>query len=103
MLKLYCQNDNLVTWDKMKSSASNAYVNDATVTMTLKDSAGDPMLGATDVALVYVTDSDGKYQGVIDSTVALVADTSYSLELTAESGVKNGFIVLECVAELRTS
>ena len=46
MLTIYVSNDNLITWDKMTASSTGAYVNDATVTMTLKNSAGTAVTGA---------------------------------------------------------
>lgn len=102
-LTLYVANDNLITWDKMTSSVDGSYINDATVTMTLYNSSGAAVTGAISVSLPYVSSSNGKYQGVIDSTVALVSDASYTLKITAVSGTKNGFVELDCVAATRTS
>lgn len=102
-IKLFVANDNLITWNNMTSSVDGSYVNDATVTMTLYDSTGATVTGAIAVSLPYVSASNGKYQGTIDSTVALVSDASYTLKITAVSGTKNGFVELDCVAVTRTS
>ena len=102
-LTLYLGNDTLVTWDKMTRASDGAYVNDATVTMTLYDSLGVAVTGAINVSLPYVASSDGKYQGTIESTADIDDDSSYSLVITATSGSKNGQITLDCVAKTRTS
>ena len=102
-LILYPSNDNLVTWDAMTRASDGAYVNDATVTMTLKTAAGVAVSGAENVSLPYVAASNGKYQGAIESTVALITDASYRLEVTAVSGARNGFVSLDCVTRTRTA
>lgn len=79
------------------------YTLPATVTFTLKTMAGVAVAGATNVAMAYVAASNGKYQGTLDSTVALTTDTSYTLEITAASGSRNGFVSLSCVTQTRTS
>ena len=87
----------------MTTAATGAYVNDATVTFTLKTAAGVAVSGATAIAMAYVAASNGKYQGTLESTVSLTADASYTLEITASSSSRNGFVALDCITRNRTS
>jgi len=89
MLIFYKNNDNLIRWDGVARASDGTYVNDATVTYVIKDS-DEVLLGAG--ALPYVAGSNGRYQGVVDRTVALGAiDNMLWLELTAVSGTLDGF------------
>ncbi len=96
-------NDNLIEWDDMDRATDDAYVNDASVTMTLKDSTGAAVTGATSLTMSYVSGSKGKYQGVIPYTVSLTAGSAYTLEITADSGTRHGFITLDVEVVNRTA
>lgn len=86
-LTIYRNNDNLVqNPTPMTRSSDGAYVNDATVTMTLKDSAGAAVSGASGLSLTYVTDSNGRYQGTLPYTLSLTAGEDYTLEITGTTG-----------------
>lgn len=104
-LTYYQNNDNLVTNPTpMILSATGAYINDATVTMTLKDSVGASVSGATGLSLTYVTDSNGTYQGTLPYTLTLTAGESYTLEITGtKSGVARAFWVLDVDVVNRTT
>lgn len=91
-ITLYRLNDNLIEWDDMDRASDRTYVNDGVVTMTLKDSNGASVSGATSLTLSYVTGSNGKYQGTIPYTVSLTAGAEYTLEVTADQGTRHGFI-----------
>ena len=89
MLVFFRTNDNLIRWDGMTRASDGAYVNDATVTWSLKDSDEVELASGT---LTYVTGSNGRYQGVLQSTVDIGAkDDNIWLEVTATSGTLNGF------------
>jgi len=78
--------DNLVEWDGAQNEADDSYLNDATATFTLKTLAGVAVV--TDVAMSYVTDSDGVYQGTLQSTVSLTENAEYYVEVSlAQSGL----------------
>lgn len=81
----------------MTLASTGAYVNDATVTFALKDAAGNAVSGASG-SLSYVADSDGRYEGVLESTVSLIIGATYYLEITAVASGANGFRRIECVA-----
>lgn len=76
--------DNIVRLDKLKDASADAYVNSATVTFTLKDSAGGVVQGPT--AMSYIASSDGRYEGLIQDTLTLTENAAYTLEVTATQG-----------------
>jgi len=89
MLIFYKDNDNLIRWDGLCRPSDGAYVNDATVTFVLKDSDNVSM---TSGSMPYVSGTSGRYQGVIDSSVALGSPGDVVwLEATAISGTLKGF------------
>ena len=100
MFPLYIGATNLVRWDSMKNRATGSYVNGATVTATLRDSDLVAVSGGT-ATLDYVTASNGRYQGILPSTLALVEGDTYFLDLRAVSGTAVGFCRIACTAVYR--
>ena len=95
-------NDNPVEWDGVQN-ADGEYVNDADVTAELLDSDGVSLSPAVTLTLDYITDSNGRYRGTIQSSVALVADTEYILLITATvSGDNQTRIEVPYIAMTRT-
>lgn len=71
---------------------SGCFVNNATVTFTLKDSGGSAVSGASSVSMSYIAGTRGCYVGVLEDGVSLTADATYYLEITATaSGDRVGF------------
>lgn len=93
MLILAVGADNLIRWDAMDLASNGVIVNDATTTFTLKDAAGATVATGS---MPFV--SNGRYDGILESTVTLNVGATYFLELTAVSGSANGFRHIECVA-----
>jgi len=84
---LYIDSDNLVTLDALYDNAAAAYVNDATVTVTLTDRAGNEVSGETwPVTLNYVAGSDGKYRGTLSDTLSITAYSQYTAKVIADGG-----------------
>jgi len=101
ILKLYIDSDNLIRWDKLVNAADGSYANAATMTFTLKTVAGVAVSGASAVSMPYVGNSNGRYQGILESSVSLAVGYRYYLEVTvAQSGV-NGFRRIQCIAQYR--
>jgi hypothetical protein len=98
MIVLAIGSDNLIRWDHLADARTEAYLDDAVVTFTLKNSAGQPVAGAENVPLEFANGSDGRYEGILESTVALSPGANYILELTAVRGQLVGFRRLGCVA-----
>ncbi len=82
----YKANDNLVELENLKNHATGAYINDATVTMTLKDQSGSAVTGATGLSMAYVTGSNGTYRATIPYTISCTSHRSYTVEVTADAG-----------------
>ena len=80
-------NDNNVTLDGVKNGATNTFLNSATVTMTLKDSADANVSGESwPVTMAYVASSDGIYRGTLRDTLSLTHGAPYTLEMTVDAG-----------------
>jgi hypothetical protein len=78
-------NDQVVTMTGLRTTAVvPVYLNEATVKATLQDSKGANIPAFTDVPMVYVPDSSGDYEWVIESdTMMLPKSVEYSLVITA--------------------
>lgn len=100
MFPLYVGATNLVRWDAMKNRGTGAYVNGAAVTATLRDSNLVAVSGGT-ATLDYVTASNGRYQGILPSTLDLTVGESYFLDIRAVSGSAVGFCRIACTAVYR--
>ena len=100
----YVSNDNTVTVDLLYDVVDAAYVNDATVTMSLVDSAGVAVTGQSwPATLAYVTASNGKYQAILEDAAALVAGAHYTAKVTANGGAdKLGYWEVHFQAMTRT-
>ena len=101
---IYVGNDTLLELDKLRRASTGAFINDATVTYAIKsDSSGAPgstLSGGTG-SLSYVTGSNGKYQGTIESSVTTTAGSLYWIEVTFSSGSLNGVIQEQVEAQRR--
>lgn len=95
--KLHIGEDNLIEWDEMKNSADDTYVNDASVSFTLKNADDSVVAGASNVSMPYIASSNGKYQGTLEDSVILTRGTRYYLEITATGSI-DGFRRIACVA-----
>ncbi len=95
--------DNLVRLDALNNASTGAYVNNATVSFTLKDASGTPIV--SNVSMAYVAGTNGRYEGTITNTgsAALTNNGSYTIEITANSGGVILFRKLSCVAYYRSA
>ena len=99
MDRIFIGEDNVVEWLRLRNNVTEEYVTTATVRATLKDSAGANVAGAVAVALRYVADSDGDYQGTISAaaTSGMTDGATYYLEVTA-TGDGTGFRHMAVIA-----
>ena len=84
---LYVDNDNLISVSSLRNStaATGVFINNATVAVTLLDSAGAEVAGETwPLTLGYVTASDGGYRAVMQDTLTIVPGSDYTAEITAD-------------------
>lgn len=100
---LYVGNTNVVEVADLHNEVTGAEVNDATVTLTLKDSDGDNVAGETwPLTMAYVTDSDGLYRATLVDTLPLTDNGRYTAEISAVvSGSLKAFWRLDCLAKTR--
>lgn len=104
---LYISEDNVVFWGDpevpgsgLYDTVAKSYVNDATMTFTLKNSAGSAVSGASGVSMSYVTGTRGCYRGVLEDGVSLTENSTYYLEITATaSSDRIGFRRMTYVAQ----
>lgn len=79
--------DNVVVIDGLRNTVTDAYVNDAAVSLTLKDNVGNDIGGiAWPVVGTYETASNGKYQIPIDKAAVLTVGQILEAIVTAVSG-----------------
>lgn len=102
---VYLDNDNLVEMDALTNSATGAYINNATVTLTaIRNAAGATVSGETfPKTMSYVAASNGKYQVAVDKAMVLVAGQAYTAVIDAVSSGIDGHWELPLVALVRTS
>ncbi len=68
----------------LTNSVSGDYVPDATVTITLVDGAGDPVVGQTWPApLSYVAGSNGLYRGILSGAMDIAPGVVYDAVIDA--------------------
>lgn len=78
--------DNTTSVKLLGLQADGQFINDATVALTLTDSAGDPVVGETwPAALQYVADSNGDYKGTVSHLVDVTKNKEYTALITAEA------------------
>lgn len=84
---IYVSNDNLLIVDALYDNVAAAYINNATVTVTLKTEAGVTVTGQSFPAtLSYVAASNGKYRCVLEDALVITAGTVYIAHITANGG-----------------
>ena len=95
--------DNLVRLDQLTNASTGAYINNATVTFTLKDSSGNIILSAQ--PMNYVAASNGRYEGTIPNanTSTMSVNSTWTVEITAQSGSLVLFRRLSCIAKYRAA
>ena len=100
---LYQLNDQTVEVDKVKDSLTGAYLNAASVTVTLYDSSGSPVTELTSITLGYVTDSNGKYQGNVDQTFNPALGDNYEIWFEIGQGGSAAHLEIPCSVQARAS
>lgn len=84
---VFVDNSNVVEVRGLAVAVNDSYVNDATVTLTLKDADGQEVTGQTwPATMTYVTATDGWYRGVIEHDVELEAGVTYYAHIDADAG-----------------
>lgn len=82
-----------------KDAVTQLLLADSTVNFDLLDSAGNPVAGATGIAMGYAAGPPPAYRGVVAHTVALVAGAPYTARVTATNSGNVRKFPIDCVAE----
>lgn len=106
----YVDNDNDIDTsnkdgDGFLNPVTGLYLNSATVTGTVRageSSTSAIITGITQpVTFTYITGSNGRYVGVFDKLLALVANTTYYCHITMVSGSTDAYIIKKIRAKTR--
>jgi hypothetical protein len=100
---LYIGNDHAIELRGLKDEISNDFLNAATVTVTLKDSAGANVSGASwPIAMTFITGTNGVYRATLPDELAIVDGRRYTAVVVADGGAnKRGQWNIPCAARLR--
>lgn len=86
-MAVFVANSNILDLTGLRSEVEEAFITDATVTVTIKDADGEEVAGETwPLAMDYLSGSDGDYTAVISEDVAFVAKTNYYAHIDADGG-----------------
>ncbi|RWN11761.1 hypothetical protein [Mesorhizobium sp.] len=84
---VYVGNTNVIELSGLKSAVEGTFVNDASVTVTVKDKDGANVSGQSwPAAMAYVASSDGLYRGILEDDLALVDGETYFAHVDADAG-----------------
>jgi hypothetical protein len=87
MMAAFVANTNILELRGLQIATDETYVNDATVSVTVKDDCGLVVSGQTWPALMqYVSASNGDYRLTIANTLQLKSGKQYFAEITATNG-----------------
>jgi hypothetical protein len=83
----FVANTNLLELIGLKSAVEDAFINDATVSVTVKDASGANVAGVTwPVTMDYVAASSGDYRAIIPHGAALVSGRQYTAGISVNAG-----------------
>lgn len=84
---LYLGNDMLLEVANLRDQATGEYLNAATVTVSLENSEGVPVVGESwPLAMTYITASNGTYRAILRDTLTLASGARYVAEVIADAG-----------------
>lgn len=89
------QNDNIIELNGLRDQVSGSFINNATVTVTVKTAAGIVVTGETfPLAMNYVVSSNGKYSATLKKELAVSIGTTYYAEISVAASGVDGFWTL---------
>lgn len=84
---LFIGNDQILAVYGLKDKVTDTYINNATVTATVKTTAGVAVPGQSfPMTLAYVASSNGDYRGTLEDGLTLLPNKQYVVEVTADAG-----------------
>jgi hypothetical protein len=82
-------NTNIITLSRLRAAADNSYIENAVVTVTIKDADGEEVTGQDwPVTLEEINESPpkGNYRGVLSEELVLEPKTSYVAHVDVNAG-----------------
>jgi hypothetical protein len=106
IVHLFIGNDQTIELEGLRDIEAEAgeFINDATVTARIRDRLGVDVGGESwPIALNYVADSNGNYEGNFDDSIQLAEHGRYLIDLAVNAGSDLiGFWRQEAVAKYRS-
>ena len=91
MAEIFVSNSHTVDLKGLKDFPTDAYINDATVTVTLVDAAGTEVAGQTwPATMAYVSASAGEYQGGLEGDLTITNGDQLVAKVTSVKGTSQG-------------
>lgn len=102
-MNLYVGNDHILLLEGLKDTLTDTFINDATVTATLRKAIGSTVSGQSwPTTMDYVASSDGNYQAILDDSLDIHSGLTYVLEISVDAGSDSkAFFREEIVASYR--
>jgi hypothetical protein len=85
-MSAFCANTNVIDLIGLHAELDGSFINDATVTVTIRDAAGVDLAGAWPLAMTYVPASTGNYRALQSAALPFVAKASYVAIIDANGG-----------------
>ena len=83
----FIANSNILDLIGLKSAVEGTFINDATVTVTVKDSAGADVAGVSwPVTMAYVAASNGDYRATLSELITFLHKKNYRAFIEADGG-----------------
>ena len=80
-------NTNVLDLIGLKSHIEDLFINDATVTVIIKDKAGEEIGGTVwPITMDYVPASDGDYRAILPASLSFIPNKTFTAFIQAEGG-----------------
>lgn len=87
---IFTGNTNLLTLTGLKDIITDAFINNATVTVTITDNCEKPLEGAGwpvwPIVMEYIASSDGDYRAILVDSLPFKAGVPYEAAIYADGG-----------------
>lgn len=101
LLSLFPNNTQVINFFGLQDIVTGLYLNQATVTASLRTARGDLDPVFQDIPLEFVSGSNGNYQGTIPFEFNAAIGDGYTVEITAEQAGVQSFYSLNAEVVLR--
>jgi hypothetical protein len=87
-MTVFVGNTNILDLLGLKNATTGAWINDATVTLTVKDAVGAEITGESwPQAMNYVSGSNGDYRAILEDDLEFTPKQTYYAHIRADAGV----------------